>query len=50
VSGCGVVVGALVALVILILGLFGLKGWAAVGAVILGLTFATWQIVRRLRR
>jgi hypothetical protein len=37
-------------MVALILAAFGLKGWTAVGAVMLGLAFATWQIVRQLRR
>jgi hypothetical protein len=50
VSGCAVSLGGLVALAMLVLALFGLKGWTVIGAVALGLAFATWQIVRQLRR
>jgi hypothetical protein len=50
VSGCGTVFVLLLALVVLILAAFGIKGWTAVGVVVVGLAIATWQIVRRLRR
>jgi hypothetical protein len=37
-------------MVALILAAFGFKGWSAVGVVMVGLAFATWRIVRQLRR
>jgi hypothetical protein len=37
-------------MVALILAAFGLKGWTAVGAVVIALAIITWRIVRQLRR
>ena len=49
-SGCGVVFGLLVGLILLILGLGGAKGWIAVVGIMVALALTTWGIVRRLRR